>query len=151
MQDALSTKPVGQQLKTLAVLIDKRLKNELKDLNLALTGTQASVLILIFEHPDALMLQKQLEETLQLSHPTTRGIVKRLVANQLIATTLLADDRRQICLSLTAQGQALVATNLPAIKSRIASIEQELLRGFSPTEAVQMRQGLTRMLTNLID
>ena len=133
------------------MLVDKRLSNELKKIGLTLTGTQATVMILLFENSDSQILQKQLEQTLMLSHPTIRGIVKRLVTNNLIATTPLIGDKRQICLSLTEKGQSLIAANLPAIKKQVASVEHELLRGFSQTEAKQIRLGLARILSNIAD
>lgn len=138
---------LGQQLKVLNILVEKAMNNGLKQLGLSLTGTQVAVLSLVQQR--APITQKQVEVALKLSHPTTRGIVKRLVATGLIQTTSQAADQRQIVLRLTATGQDLMKTNFEQLKAQVAAVESQMVNGLSTTEQATLQQLLMRMIQNM--
>lgn len=138
---------LGQQLKVLNILVEKAMNNGLKQLGLSLTGTQVAVLSLVQQR--APITQKQVEVALKLSHPTTRGIVKRLVATGLIQTTSQAVDQRQIVLRLTATGQDLMKTNFEQLKAQVAGVESQMVNGLSTAEQATLQQLLMRMIQNM--
>lgn len=139
---------IGPQLKILDIQLEKALTKQLKMLGINLTGTQLTVLTMIYNHSDVIV-QKEIETTLKLSHPTTRGIVKRLVANSLVETSPLPDDHRQIGLYLTTQGKRLLAENLPVIRDRVAQVEQKLLQNLSEDEIKNFKKALAVMVNNM--
>lgn len=104
MSDSSFPNSLGQQLKILNILFEKEMNNGLKQLGISLTGTQTAVLMQVASRDPQQLTQKEVETTLRLSHPTTRGIVKRLVATGSITTIPDATDRRQIILQLTTAG-----------------------------------------------
>lgn len=138
---------LGQQLKVLNILVEKAMNNGLKQLGLSLTGTQVAVLSLVQQR--APITQKQVEVALKLSHPTTRGIVKRLVATGLIQTTSQAADQRQIVLRLTATGQDLMKTNFEQLKAQVVGVESQMVNGLSTAEQATLQQLLMRMIQNM--
>lgn len=138
---------LGQQLKVLNILVEKAMNNGLKQLGLSLTGTQVAVLSLVQQR--APITQKQVEVALKLSHPTTRGIVKRLVATGLVQTTAQAADQRQIVLRLTATGQDLMKTNFEQLKAQVAGVESQMVNGLSTAEQATLQQLLMRMIQNM--
>jgi len=138
---------LGQQLKVLNILVEKAMNNGLKQLGLSLTGTQVAVLSLVQQR--APITQKQVEVALKLSHPTTRGIVKRLVATGLVQTTAQAADQRQIVLRLTATGQDLMKTNFEQLKAQVVGVESQMVNGLSTTEQATLQQLLMRMIQNM--
>ncbi|WP_137626430.1 MarR family winged helix-turn-helix transcriptional regulator [Lactiplantibacillus pingfangensis] len=138
---------LGQQLKVLNILVEKAMNNGLKQLGLSLTGTQVAVLSLVQQR--APITQKQVEVALKLSHPTTRGIVKRLVATGLVQTTSQAADQRQIVLRLTATGQDLMKTNFEQLKAQVAGVESQMVNGLSTAEQATLQQLLMRMIQNM--
>lgn len=138
---------LGQQLKVLNILVEKAMNNGLKQLGLSLTGTQVAVLSLVQQR--APITQKQVEVALKLSHPTTRGIVKRLVATGLVQTTAQAADQRQIVLRLTATGQDLMKTNFEQLKAQVVGVESQMVNGLSTAEQATLQQLLMRMIQNM--
>jgi len=138
---------LGQQLKVLNILVEKAMNNGLKQLGLSLTGTQVAVLSLVQQR--APITQKQVEVALKLSHPTTRGIVKRLVATGLVQTTSQAADQRQIVLRLTATGQDLMKTNFEQLKAQVVGVESQMVNGLSTAEQATLQQLLMRMIQNM--
>lgn len=84
MPEPFFSNNLGQQLKVLNILFEKDMNNGLKQLGITLTGTQTAVLMQLADRHPQQLTQKEVETTLRLSHPTTRGIVKRLAATGLI-------------------------------------------------------------------
>lgn len=101
MTDQFFMNSLAQQLKMLNIMIEKEMNHDLRALGINLTGTQVAVLMQLHQNPKQTITQKQIEVALKLSHPTTRGIVKRLVATGLITTTPAPQDQRQVALLLT--------------------------------------------------
>lgn len=143
------TDKIGQQIKTLNILVAKELSNNLKNVGVELTSTQATVLAMLDASQNNQLRQKALEASLQLSHPTTRGIVKRLVAAGLVETTTLLSDRRQVWLLLTVDGQKLIARDLPQIKRQRAAVEAKLLHQIPETEWELFSHTLAKMIRNM--
>lgn len=150
MDNKFFKKSLGQQIKTLNLLTEKSLNNSLKDSGINLTGTQVAVLMQIYGKNDLKPItQKQIELSLNLSHPTTRGIIKRLIDTGLIETTTAPDDKRQIILYLTSIGKEFMNDNLNSFESQTNSMEQQMLRGITPEEVKSFQKTMQIMITNM--
>lgn len=139
---------LGQQLKTLNNLVEKEMNNGLKKQGLNLTGTQVAVLVQIDGHEE-LLTQKQLEIILKLSHPTTRGIIKRLVEANLIESFHDINDRRQILLKLTKKGREFLSKQMPIIQEHVDSVESVLTKDIDQEEQEQISKLIKKMIHNM--
>ncbi|NLR10088.1 MULTISPECIES: MarR family winged helix-turn-helix transcriptional regulator [Lactobacillaceae] len=143
------TNGLVQQLKMLNIAIEKEMNSDLKALGIALTGTQVAVLVKVYSNTGEALTQKQIETRLRLSHPTTRGIVKRLVATGLLQTTPGQADQRQVTLNLTSQGRTFMAEHFQQIQQPVAHMEQKLVRNLSATDQQALQRMVTTMLTTM--
>lgn len=149
MPEPFFSNNLGQQLKVLNILFEKDMNNGLKQLGITLTGTQTAVLMQLADRHPQQLTQKEVETTLRLSHPTTRGIVKRLAATGLISTTPAADDRRQIVLLLTDKGAAFLNENTARIQSQVTHSEAKLTSQLSTEEKQTLSQLFNKMIVSL--
>ncbi|ANZ63646.1 hypothetical protein AYR62_05765 [Secundilactobacillus paracollinoides] len=149
MSDSSFPNSLGQQLKILNILFEKEMNNGLKQLGISLTGTQTAVLMQVASRDPQQLTQKEVETTLRLSHPTTRGIVKRLVATGSITTIPDATDRRQIILQLTTAGATFLEKNSAQIKAQTARSETKLTSRLTLDETQTLSQLVTKMITSL--
>ena len=98
---------IGPQIKTLSILIEKKMNAQLVANGINLTGNQISILAFLYDHQKT-VTQKEIELKFKISHPTVRGIIRRLVALNVVETTTSDQDRRQILLMLSTQGQKFI-------------------------------------------
>lgn len=140
---------LSQELKILEILIEKELGAHLKAQGISLTGTQLAVLEMVGARDGAPLLQKEIERQLRLSHPTTRGIVKRLIANDLLVATAPATDRRQVALYLTEAGHQLLVQHQAGLDAATNEVEARLLQGLTPEEVATLQKALPAMINNL--
>ena len=82
---------IGPQIKTLSILIEKKMNAQLVANGINLTGTQISILAFLYDHQKT-VTQKEIELKFKISHPTVRGIIRRLVALNLVETTTSDQD-----------------------------------------------------------
>ena len=148
-KEAFLIETISQNIKTLAVQVDKKLTAHLKAQGITLTGTQLAVLGMVYDRHGAQLLQKEVETRLHLSHPTTRGIIKRLVNLQLLVTSAPATDKRQVALQLTESGRQLFAHYQPGLTTSAALLEERLLAGLTDEEIATLRKVLPQMVANL--
>lgn len=85
---------------------------------LGLTQKQVSVLWLAHDTPG--LAQTDLARRLQMDRATTMGIVHALERRHLLKRGPAQDDKRRIALSLTGQGEAILAEARCAIESHEA-------------------------------
>lgn len=140
---------IGRNLKTLNTLVEKKLNNDLRLLGVNLTGTQMSILMQLFDHQETPLTQKQIETELKLSHPTTRGINKRLVAAGLIETQVVAEDKRQIQLQLTEKGRKLINSYGLQLKQQVAAVEKQMLKGIDLGTQKNILSAIHLMIQNM--
>jgi DNA-binding MarR family transcriptional regulator len=107
-----------------------------------LTGAQFEVLRQLWEH-DRLEL-RALQERLGITSPTLTGIVDGLVGRGLVERHISIEDARVKQLCLTAQGQSKNEQICEAIEQAHA----RLLAGFSPSEAMLLKDWLQRIVAN---
>lgn len=119
----MEEKYFGPIMKKINEELDRKANMQIKKYNLTLT--QARVIIFLAKHEGKMVTQKELEDYLQVSHPTTVTIVKSMEAKKMVKTSFDDADRRMknsfsgtfalnsSCFSniLRAEGQATKAMN----------------------------------------
>ena len=145
--DVFGKASIGQKNKLLTVFMEKRLAADLRKLGITLTGTQITVLAYI--NANGSVTQKQIELALQLSHPTIRGIVKRLVSAKMIETTVAENDRRQVIIRLSLEGKSFLNEQLDAVQQRVILNESALEKGILQSDLVTFERVLDQMIRNM--
>jgi DNA-binding MarR family transcriptional regulator len=74
------------------------------------------------------MLIGELATSLQLRHHSVVGLIDRLVRRQLVCRSVAEDDRRQVEVRLTPQGESLVRTLSVAHLEELRRLQPELRR-----------------------
>lgn len=113
-----------------------------------LTGTQISILAFLYDHQKT-VTQKEIELKFKISHPTVRGIIRRLVALNVVETTTSDQDRRQILLMLSTQGQKFMKENLKIIQDPAKKMESRLRDNIRESDYEIFQQVLHQMINNL--
>ncbi|GEO73978.1 hypothetical protein LNA02_06760 [Levilactobacillus namurensis] len=147
--DTLFEDNIGRNLKTLNNLVEKKLNNDLRSLGVSLTGTQMSVMMWLHNNQGVPLTQKQIETELKLSHPTTRGINKRLVEAGLIETQVVAEDKRQIQLQLTPKGRDLLDSYSHQLKMKVDAVEAKMLTGIDANTQTILLSSIRTMIRNM--
>ncbi|MGX4644592.1 MarR family winged helix-turn-helix transcriptional regulator [Holzapfeliella sp. JNUCC 80] len=142
---------LGFKVKILNTLIEKNMNNKVAEVVPDLTHTQMSVLMFVYHSTDSVILQKDLEEILYLSHPTVRGIVKRLVKLNLIEASKLETDKRQTCLALTQEGEQLLDDNHDELEEVLRSSERILDQCMSRKDKQKLIQQLDELIENFLN
>ena len=105
-------------------------------------------MIYLYESKARQITQKEVADAFVLSHPTIRGIVKRLEANKLIATSSLESDQRQIVLKLSDKGFNLIDKNIVKIRSIMTNVNTRITKGLSDREISELEQVLSKISAN---
>ncbi|HEY0755995.1 MAG TPA: MarR family transcriptional regulator [Ktedonobacteraceae bacterium] len=79
--------------------------------------------------------------------PTITGIIKRLEQSGLVERRHDREDRRVVKVYLTPEGASITALLHP----RVATFNEEMLRGFAEEERDLLLQNLQRIISNLTD
>ncbi|MBZ3776891.1 MarR family transcriptional regulator [Lentilactobacillus otakiensis] len=149
MADKSSMDQLGRYIKMLSILTDKNLNNHLNASGIGLTSNQVAVIMTLYEKQNEEVTQKQIESLLRLSHPTTRGIIKRLASSRFIKTTFSSGDRRQVVLSLTKLGKDLFEKNMDRIQAQLDAVESQLTSGINAQELALFQKTLFKMIQNM--
>lgn len=133
---------VGYQFKIIDERIKVRADEDLKRHDLTLTQTR--VLGFLAEMGGR-TTQKEIEEDLQVSHPTVVGLVSRMEQKGFLTTRPDPMDRRNKLVELTEKAKMLDET----IDMTVEQHDRELLRGFSEQEIDTLKSFLNRIIHNL--
>ncbi len=141
---------IGPKIKIANTLIEKELNKQFAEIfrDYSLTGAQISLMIYLYESKARQITQKEVADAFVLSHPTIRGIVKRLEANKLIATSRLENDQRQIVLKLSDKGFNLIDKNIVKIRSIMTNVNTRITKGLSDREISELEQVLSKISAN---
>lgn len=141
---------IGPKIKIANTLIEKELNKQFAEIfrDYSLTGAQISLMIYLYESKAQQITQKEVADAFVLSHPTIRGIVKRLEANKLIATSRLENDQRQIVLKLSDKGFNLIDKNIVKIRSIMTNVNTRITKGLSDREISELEQVLSKISAN---
>ncbi|MBI0022541.1 MULTISPECIES: MarR family winged helix-turn-helix transcriptional regulator [Lactobacillus] len=139
---------IGPKIKAANTLIEKQLNNQFGEMfkEYSLTGAQISLMVFLYEAKDRTVTQKEIADMFVLSHPTIRGIVRRLEENGLIYTTHLETDQRQIVLQLSDKGFALVDKNITKIHAILDNTNAQITQGSSVVEVEQFEAFLDQII-----
>ncbi|MDF7668779.1 MULTISPECIES: MarR family transcriptional regulator [unclassified Lactobacillus] len=141
---------LGPKFKIANTLIEKALNNRFASIfsEYSLTGAQISLMVYLYDSKGRTITQKEIADTFVLSHPTIRGIVRRLESNQLIETAHLKSDQRQIVLTLSAKGFKLIDDNIATIHQIMAETNQQIIQGMNQQDVEQLSRLLNRIISN---
>ena len=141
---------IGPKIKIANTLIEKELNKQFAEIfkDYSLTGAQISLMIYLYESKARQITQKEVADAFVLSHPTIRGIVKRLEANKLIVTSRLENDQRQIVLELSNEGFNLIDKNIFKIQTIMTNINKRITKDLSKQEISELEQVLNKISAN---
>lgn len=144
---------IGPQIKIANTLIEKEINNRFAELfkQYSLTGVQVSLLVYLYDSKGRTITQKEISDTFVLSHPTIRGIVKRLEENNFIFTSHLKNDQRQIVLTLSDRGYELLEQNINEIHAIMNSVNEQIVQGLTDVEAINLSKFLKTIIANFND
>lgn len=122
----------------LKVSADNNLKNH------KLTLTQSRVLAFLNSR-GSIATQKEIEEFLEVSHPTVVGIVSRMEQNGHVTTWMDPENRRNKMVQLTEQAR-MIGTDMD---SMINAQEEMILKGLTPEQIEELKNMLLVIYKNL--
>ena len=132
---------LARRVLTLANQIVKNRNNHLKELNI--TAEQADSLLFFHAHEDSSI--SDLKEYLQISHQTTRGIVKRLEEKDFLKLSVSELDGRYKTISFTEKGNKIVER----LKQNGTHTGYQLLTGMTKQEQEQFSVLVEKALENV--
>ena len=125
--------------------MDRQANNNLK--SSGMTFSQMRILYYLLKHGEAPPSQKDIEDFLQVSHPTVVGLIKRLEAKGLVHSGFDSTDRRVKSVYLTAEGWGFIS----AVREHNAQMEQRITAGMDAQEVECLRLLLRRVLENILN
>ncbi len=117
--------------------------SDLKDHHL--TFAQSRVLVYLKDREDCQATQKEIEDFLQVSHPTVTGIVSRMEANGIVTCRIDPRDKRNKIVQLTPEALSLSGE----MDERVRYLENRMLKGLSQEERETLVDLLQRVLHNV--
>lgn len=139
----MRTNDIGFILKNISEIMDKRLNKKLN--TMGITCSQMRMLSYLFEHREDEVTQKQLENYLRISHPTTVGLINRLEGKGLIVCKMSEKDRRQKIISL----KEPTDNQLRKCKQQKEHSDRHMMDGFSAEEEKELKRLLNKLYINI--
>lgn len=134
---------IGLLLKQINKQIKKRFDKDLQEYDLTLS--QSRVLFFLGFRKEEKTSLKDIEEHLQVTHPTVVGIVKRLEEKGFVITESDSADRRVKLVFITEKTKGMIQN----IDKRGKMMDKKLLKGFSDQEIRELRRMLSIIEHNL--
>lgn len=134
---------IGPRVKQLNTLTDQYLRQISE--GLGLTPTQSRVLGYLIARKERPCCPRDVERAFSLTHPTVSGILSRLEEKEFL--TVHADDSDHRCKRLWPTEKALVVH--ARMVTALDSVENQMLRGFTPEELEQFSELFDRVICNL--
>ena len=111
---------------------------------LSLTYAQASILFFL-EKRGGEATQKEIEDFLQVAHPTTVGLVSRMGKNGFVVCRPDQVDRRNKLVAMTEKAKA-VYPEITSIRKRVG---EHVMRGVSAKDKEELQRILSIMIQNI--
>lgn len=140
----MEEKYFGPIMKKISEEMDRRANMEIKKYNLTLT--QARVILFLARNEAKAVTQKELENFLQVSHPTTVTIVKSMEAKKMLKTSFDDADRRMKNVKLIWGNETIYRE----LERNAEHMEHKLLAGFSEEEKELFYAFLSRAYRNAV-
>lgn len=138
----MDSRHVGYLMKGINDKLKVSADNNLKNHNLTLT--QSRVLAFLNSR-DSIATQKEIEDFLEVSHPTVVGIVSRMEQNGHVTTWMDPENRRNKMVQLTEQAR-MIGTDMD---SMINAQEEIILKGLTPEQIAELKNMLLVIYKNL--
>lgn len=132
---------VGCLIKHINDKLKVRAEADLKSYSLTLTQSRV---LAILKEMGGQATQKEIEDTLEVAHPTVVGIVSRMEQSGHV-TTWTDPRQRSKMVGLTPRAQTLSLV----LDGQMREQEQRMLRGLTPEEISQLERMLTVIFRNL--
>lgn len=130
-------------IKILNTAVERLMNQELAELGL--TYTQTTVIGYLFDNDGREVCQKDIEDSLGLTHPTMSSILSRMEKNGFLTTEPSSVDRRYKTIRLTPKATELRA----AISEKYQRLKTVLYQGISEEDRAVFEVVLRTMLQNL--
>lgn len=137
----MDSRHVGYLMKGINDKLKVSADNNLKNHNLTLT--QSRVLAFLNSR-GSIATQKEIEEFLEVSHPTVVGIVSRMEQNGHVTTWMDPENRRNKMVQLTEQAR-MIGTDMD---SMINAQEEMILKGLTPEQIEELKNMLLVIYKN---
>ena len=134
----------GPIMKKISEEIERRANEKIKKYHLTLT--QGKIILFLSEYPEKKATQKELEDYLQVSHPTTLTIVKSMEAKKMVETFFDDEDRRMKNVKLIWGNEEIYNE----LRENAENMEKKLLSGFTEKEKEQFLSFLNRAYKNSV-
>jgi len=108
------------------------------------TFAQANLMMFLYDRGGAAS-QKEIEEHMQIKHPTASGLVRRLEMNRMLETRISEQDRRVKIVQLTDAASAQCEGMQAAAREK----DRQLVYGLSPEEQEQLVTLLRKIYSNI--
>ena len=127
----MKKKSIGGIIKYISDKVRQKADNNLKDHNVTLS--QVRVLNFLWRENGSCS-QKQIEDFLQVSHPTVVGLVSRMEQSGYIQTSVSPDDKRNKIVTVTDSGMSLASE----LCRYMEDIDKRMLVGLTDEQQAQL-------------
>ena len=127
----MKKKSIGGMIKYISDKVCQKADNNLKDHNVTLS--QVRVLNFLWRENGSCS-QKQIEDFLQVSHPTVVGLVSRMEQSGYIQTSVSPDDKRNKIVTVTDSGMSLACE----LCRYMEDIDKRMLVGLTDEQQAQL-------------
>lgn len=127
----MKKKSIGGMIKYISDKVRQKADNNLKDHNVTLS--QVRVLNFLWRENGSCS-QKQIEDFLQVSHPTVVGLVSRMEQSGYIQTSVSPDDKRNKIVTVTDRGMSLACE----LCRYMEDIDKRMLVGLTDEQQAQL-------------
>jgi len=143
MEAAMENKDIGFIIKSISEILDKKFNKRLR--TMGITCSQMRILSYLFEHRGQDVTQRQLENYLRISHPTTVGLINRLKGKGFVICKMSEKDRRQKIIAL----KEPTDDQRRKFERQKIQHERSMLEGFSEEEEEELKRLLNKLYTNV--
>lgn len=140
----MEEKYFGPLMKKISEELDRKATMQIKKYNLTLT--QARVIIFLVKKEEKMATQKELEDFLHVSHPTTVTIVRSMEAKKMVSTSFDDRDRRMKNVKLIWGNEEIYRE----LEENAENMEQKLVSGFLEEEKQQFYKFLLKAYENAV-
>lgn len=137
----MKKKSIGGMIKYISDKVRQKADNNLKDHNVTLS--QVRVLNFLWRENGSCS-QKQIEDFLQVSHPTVVGLVSRMEQSGYIQTSVSPDDKRNKIVTVTDSGMSLACE----LCRYMEDIDKRMLVGLTDEQQAQLADMLYIVVQN---
>lgn len=110
------------------------------------TSAQAGILTCIWSEPENKITPKEIGQQLHLEAPTVSGILDKMQKADLIHREVDPNNRRVVFVTPTEKANRL----RPEIEKTTETMNQQVLKDFSPEEAALLKKFLTKLVDSTI-